>query len=336
MRGTAVLKSYFRYLGPAVVLAILAGALGLLCREIRRLDLNEVVQGIRSIPPLHVAAAIGLTVLNYMVLICYDLLNIRYLGHPFPVKKIALASLISYMVSNTFGMLLGGTSVRYRLYSTWGLSAVEVVELIALLGLTFWLGVFALAGFLFVAAPFPVPDVLQPWIHVTSVVPIGVALLAFVGVYLAASAFWRRPIGLLKWRSQLPPLRVSLYQILISSTDITVAGGVFYVLLPPNSEAGFLTFLGVYLLAVVAAVITHVPGQFGVLDLVILVFYSAQAGDQSREAIAAALAVYRAVYTFFPLMIAALLMGLYELSLQKARLKRWLGVQTEQGPSDSG
>lgn len=332
----AVLKKHFRYLGPAIVLLILAVALWLLYREIRRLDLNEVVQGIRSIPPLHVAAAIGLTVLNYLVLIGYDLLNIRYLGHPFPAKKIALASLISYMVSNTFGMLLGGTTVRYRLYSTWGLSAVEVVELIALLGLTFWLGVFALAGFLFVAAPFPLPEMLKQYLPLETVVPIGVALLVFVGAYLAASAFWRRPIGLLNWRSQLPPLRVSLYQILISSTDITVAGGVFYVLLPPNSEAGFLTFLGVYLLAVVAAVITHVPGQFGVLDLVILVFYSAQTGDQSRESIAAALAVYRAVYTFFPLMIAAVLMGLYELSLQKTKLKRLFGFQTEQGPSDGG
>lgn len=330
------MKKHLRYLGPTIVLLILAGALWLLYREVRRLDMDAVKQGIRSIPPLHVAAAIGLTVLNYLVLICYDLLNIRYLGHPFPARKIALASLISYMVSNTFGMLLGGTSVRYRLYSTWGLSAVEVVELIALLGLTFWLGVFALAGVLFVVAPFPVPEEIQKWLPVQSVVPIGFALLAFVGVYLAASAYWRRPIGLLRWRFRLPPLRISLYQILISSTDITVAGGVFYVLLPPNSEAGFFTFLGVYLLAVVAAVITHVPGQFGVLDLVILVFYRAQTGEQSQESIAAALAVYRAIYTFFPLMIATVLMGLYELSLQKARLKKLFGLPSEQPPPEGG
>ncbi len=240
--GTILLKRQWRFVGPVVVLLILFGALWLLYREIRHFDFAKVAEAIHSIPASHLAAAIGLTVLNYLVLIGYDLLNIRSLGHSFSAKKIALASLISYMVSNTLGMLLGGTSVRYRIYSTWGLKGFEVVELVALLGLTFWLGVFALAGVLFVAAPFPVPERLQEYVHLDNVVPIGVGLLGLVGGYLAASAVWRRPIEIFRWRTQLPPLRISLCQIAISSTDITVAGGVVLRPAPVGFRVGFLRF----------------------------------------------------------------------------------------------
>ena len=73
------------------------------------------------------------------------------------------------------------------------------------------------------------------------------------------------------------PLRISLYQILISSADVTIAGGVFYVLLPADSTVGFPSFLAVYLLAVVVAVITHVPGQFGERTL--------EVRHQSRETV---------------------------------------------------
>ena len=309
------LQRGLRYAAPVVVLAILAGALWLLYARVKTFDYQEFLRALEAIPPGHVAAAIGLTVLNYLVLISYDLLNIRYMGHRFSFGKIALGSLTSYMVSNTFGMWLGGSAVRYRLYSAWGLTAGQVAELIALLGLTFWLGVLALAGCLFVAAPLPIPDVIRPYVPMATSQPAGVALLVFVALYLLACAVWRRPWRIGRWRSQLPPLRISLYQIAISSADIAIAGAVMYVLLPADSGIGFLWFLGVYLLGVVFSVLTHVPGQLGVLDLIVMEFLGVD------EPIAAALLVYRAVYTFFPLLIGSVLLGLHELHLQH----EWLG-----------
>jgi uncharacterized membrane protein YbhN (UPF0104 family) len=314
-------KRHLRFLGPTLVLILLVGALFLLYYQIKDFNFHEVVYKIHHIPTVYLIAAVGLTVLNYLVLIGYDWLNIRYLGYAdIPLRKIALASLTSYMVSNTFGMLLGGTAVRYRFYSSWGLSALRVAELIALLGLTFWLGIFALAGFLFVAAPFPMPPQIQAHVPCHSVIPLGVTLLAFVGVYLGLSAFWRRPIKIFKWQSQLPPLRISLYQILISSADITIAGGVLYVLLPPEFPFEFPSFLGVYLLAVVASVLAHVPAQGGVLESTIIGFFSLQLAQNGGEAVLAALVVYRAIYTFFPLLIAAVLLGIHEIYLYRAAL----------------
>ena len=40
---------------------------------------------------------------------------------------------------------LAGTSIRYRLYSVWGVPPLKILQLLVILGLTFWFGVFALA-----------------------------------------------------------------------------------------------------------------------------------------------------------------------------------------------
>lgn len=331
-----MVKRHLRYLGPILVLGILALAMWLLHAQVKNYDYAKVRDGILATRPIYLVAAVALTIINYLALIFYDLVNIRYLGHQFPVKKIALASLISYMVSNTFGMLLGGTAVRYRLYSSWGLSVGQVAELIALLGLTFWLGVFALAGLLFVGAPFHVPDVVEQYTGLHSVAPLGAGLLVFVGLYLLATAFYRGPIRIGKWRSQLPPLRISLYQILISSADVTIAGGVFYVLLPADSTVGFPSFLAVYLLAVVVAVITHVPGQFGVLDLIILVLYGFQDPKEAAEPILAAVLVYRVIYTLLPMLIGVALLVLHEIYLRKDLLLGALRALTRTGRPHEG
>ena len=54
-----------------------------------------------------------------------------------------------------FALLTGG-SLRYRLYSAWGLSAVEVAQVIAVASAAFWLGVAALAGIALTVSPGPV------------------------------------------------------------------------------------------------------------------------------------------------------------------------------------
>ena len=56
---TARMKGYLRYLGPVLVLGILALALALLYWQVRRYDPDEVAASIRRIPSAHLAAAIS-------------------------------------------------------------------------------------------------------------------------------------------------------------------------------------------------------------------------------------------------------------------------------------
>ena len=57
--------------------------------------------------------------------------------------------------------LLGGSTVRYRLYSAWGLTAVDIVRMVLVLSVTFWIGLFAISGVMFIWRPVAVPGLLH-------------------------------------------------------------------------------------------------------------------------------------------------------------------------------
>ena len=88
--------------------------------------------------------------MNYVILVGYDYLAIRYVQEPLALWKVALASFTGYACSYNIGATVAGTSVRYRLYSAWGLPLLKILQLLVILGLTFWFGVFALAGTIFI------------------------------------------------------------------------------------------------------------------------------------------------------------------------------------------
>ena len=87
-----------------------------------------------AIPLWHVALASLLTVLNYIILIGYDWFAVRWVGvKDLPLRKIALASFTGYAFSYNFGATLFGTSIRYRLYSAWGVSMRKILDLLVIL-----------------------------------------------------------------------------------------------------------------------------------------------------------------------------------------------------------
>ncbi len=59
--------------------------------------------------------------------------------------------------------------MRYRLYSTFGLSAVEVVKIIAICTVTFVLGFCTLAGAVFTFDPLPLPELVEVRLPFTTV-----------------------------------------------------------------------------------------------------------------------------------------------------------------------
>jgi phosphatidylglycerol lysyltransferase len=293
-----------RAIGPALVLAILAGALALLHHELKDFHFREVRASLLALPAGRLAACLGLTTLNYLILIGYDLIGVRSIGHPLLLRRVALASFAGFTLSYNFGALLGGTPVRIRLYSSWGMSAAEIVRMMVAIGTTFWVGVFTLAGLMFVFDPFPIPEPLH--LGISSVRPIGFVLLALAIGYLALPLIWRKPFV---WRGHevlIPRFTTLAAQLAISAADLMVAAGSLYVILPKSVALSYPQFLGVYLLAVVAVVFTHVPGGLGILELIILTF----AGAGGEEEILAALVAFRVIYYLIPLLLAfGLLLG---------------------------
>ncbi len=88
-------------------------------------------------------------------------------------------------------------------------------------------------------------------------------LVVVAGFFLACLVF-RKPIHLFKLNVQPPPISIGLAQVAISSLDFLLASAALYVLLPEDSTIGFLAFTSIFLLAIIVALASHVPGGLGV------------------------------------------------------------------------
>jgi len=116
-------RPWYHYLGAALVPALFLGAIFFLHHELKHIRYHDVLEALSTIPHRYVVAAIFLTIINYLVLTGYDTLAFRYIGHPLPYNRIAFTSFIGYSFSNTLGVAMrAGSSVRYRLYSSWGVT----------------------------------------------------------------------------------------------------------------------------------------------------------------------------------------------------------------------
>lgn len=321
------MKTYLHYLRPFLPLVIASVALWLLFRELGQYHYHDVVHSLKAIPATHILLAVGLTVANYTILVGYDWAAVRYLRYSLSLGRIALASFVSYVSSYNFGVLLGGTSVRYRMYSAWGLPGVDVVKLVAIVGLTFWMGFVALAGAVFVVVPLDIPARLHMPFGNTRLV--GLTMLLLLAAYLIACMCRKSPMRLGGWSLPLPPIGLSLTQIAIASADLMVATGVLYVLLPDRAAVDFPRFLSIYLLAVLATVVTSVPGGLGVFELTVIVLLPA--GDPKH--VLGALLVYRVVYYLLPLLVAAALLGGSELMRHGRALARVGAIINQVAPA---
>ena len=128
-------------------------------------DPEKRIEHLRAIPRAGIALAVALTAAGYLSLTGYDALAFRWIRHPLGYPRIALASFIAYVFSHNVGLsFFGGSAVRYRMFTTWGVRPGELARVISFNVITFWLGFLALGGGVLSAAPLPVPprSPLQP------------------------------------------------------------------------------------------------------------------------------------------------------------------------------
>jgi hypothetical protein len=152
--------------------------------------------------------------------------------------------------------------------------------------------------------------------------------------YVALSALRKKPLTIKDWEAPLPPPRLALAQIGLSSLDWACAGGVLYVLLPAGHHFSFPYFLGVFLLAQIAGVSSQAPGDLGVFEAVVLVFLTPVL---PTPAVLSSLVAYRGIYYLLPLGIAPVMLAAHELLQRREAIGRiaavaggWSSVLTPQ------
>jgi uncharacterized membrane protein YbhN (UPF0104 family) len=299
---------------PVISLCLFAVAAVLLNRALSDLKWDDLWRTLAEFPRRWVFLAIGLSALSYVALACQDYIGVRYIKKPIPFRNVLLTAFCAYAISHSLGFaaVTGGT-VRYRMFERWHVSAVEVAQIMGMAAICMFLGMFEIGGLAMLLDGHRV----QEWSDLPSISInlLGVLFLAIVVGYGALGFIRQEPLRLWRFQLAVPTPRFAAVQIAISGFDWLLVASVLYTLLPPNDMFTFPTFLGIFVVAYLAGVVSNVPAGLGVFESVI--FYSLH-HSVPNEAIVSSLLVYRAVYDLLPLAIGGTIFFLGEILRNKS------------------
>jgi glycosyltransferase 2 family protein len=302
-------------LSVAVSLLIFGVAAATLYHLLRGIDFSKVLTALQDQPRQRILIAAVLVFAGYFNLIFYDLFSLHTIGkRSIPFYIVAFASFTSYTIGHSLGAAtLTCGLVRYRVYSSWNLKAVDVAKIAFITGMTYWLGNLFVLGtaVAYTPATLSVADHLPSWLNRSA----GLASLAALLCYLIWLAPRRRMIGIADWKIALPDLQSTVLQIGIGTTDRCLAALSFYMLLPDNPAVGFVPVLVIFGMATLIGTISHAPGSLGVVEAAMLVGFP----QFQREELLATLLIFRILDFFLPLGLATILFGLRELRLVASR-----------------
>ena len=312
-------------IGVLVSIAIIGIAAYVLFHTLRDIKVDEVFHALKAIQPRHIAAAGVFVACGYFTLTFYDLFALRAIGRrDVPYRIAALAGFTSYSVGHNVGAtVFTGGAVRYRIYSAYGLDAVDVAKICFVAGLTFWLGNAAVLGLSIAHTPHAAEPITQlpAWANRT---------IAFVALGVLASYVawvWTAPreIGKGGWKVQLPSGPNTLLQVCIGIVDLGCCAMAMYMLIPDEPNIGFVTLAVVFVSATLLGFASHAPGGLGVFDAAMLVAL----WEFDKEDLLAGLLLFRLLYYIVPFALALIILGLREFWLSthgvrpKTEIRPW-------------
>jgi phosphatidylglycerol lysyltransferase len=310
-------STLWRWAGPLAALIVFAGVVLILHHQLAHLHIRSVFAHLHAIPRRQVVAALTFTAASYWLLSTYEVLALAYLKRLIPYPRIVFTSFIAYSFGHTLGFAaFTGAAIRFRLYATAGVTAIDVATISAFCSLSLGIGLATISGLSLLLAPEHAARVLH--LHHHWPVLVGALLLAAVGAYALWACLARGTLEIRGWALRAPGPAVGLTQIALSVMDLSLSSAVLWWLLPATAHIGFITFLGVYAAAVIAGIISHVPGGVGVFEAVMLLTLP----NVPADALLGSLLAYRAVYYLVPLVFGTLLFGSKELSAQRGRIAR--------------
>ena len=289
-----------KYLWPVVGAATIAVCGWLLYKELRGLSLDDVWDSLMAISAMHWLLAGASTLVAYAALAGYDRIALMQLGKNVNLWFITVSSFTTYALSHNVGAsVISGGVVRYRAYSSKGLSAREIGGLIALCSFTFILGTLLLAGLVLVLKPHII-ERFGDGFAISASSATGYVILGLVALYVAASFLRLPPVTIGRTQLTYPSPLFVLSQLIIGPLELIGAAGIIYFALPEVGNPGFVVVLGIFLVSFSAALISHAPGGLGVLELVFVMGLP----DMDPADVIAALLGFRLFYLLIPFAIA--------------------------------
>jgi phosphatidylglycerol lysyltransferase len=306
-------RRILKLLGLAVGLLVFGLAAFLLYRELRTFHPRQIVDDLRSLPLSSVLLAVAAMILSYLAATAYDWLGTRFISRPMGWRKTAPVTVAAISIGNAagFGVLTGG-SIRYRFYSSWGLSASEIARIVGFCTLSLWIGFFLLGGVFFTVEPVALPAALH--VSFLSARPVGVVLLAVVAAYALLNVLpGRHELRLGRFTLALPGPGLIAPQLAAAAADWLFASFTLYAVLSAQVTVAWPEFMGIYFIALLAGAVSQVPGGLGVFETVFVVLLSAPA-----PTVLGAILVYRAIFDLVPLAAGLVVLLVRELAARKA------------------
>jgi glycosyltransferase 2 family protein len=284
-----------------------------LIHTLKGVDTAIILTALTEIAPHRIGLAALCVVGAFCTLTFYDFFALRTIGKTqVPYRIAALSSFTSYTIGHNIGAtVFTGGAIRFRIYSDYGLTAIDVAKICFLSGLTFWLGNLFVLGFGMAWHPWAASamDLLPPAMNRL----IAIGCLAGIAAYF----IWllmgknRRELGQNGWKVVLPSARLTLVQILIGVVDLGFCALAMFLLMPTQPDIDFVSLAVVFILATLLGFASHAPGSIGVFDAAMLVALP----QFSKEQLLATLVVFRILYFLIPFGISISIMGMREVWL---------------------
>ncbi|MBL8589194.1 MAG: UPF0104 family protein [Methylobacteriaceae bacterium] len=318
-------RRMIRIAGIVASILLFAASLLVLGRTLATISFADLRAAVRATSAEQVALATAFTIGSYLALTGYDTLALRHLGQRIHYRIAALGSFTSFAISFMLGFpLVTGGTVRYWIYSRYGLGPGNVARLTVIAGVCFWLGMGLVlgVGLLFQAGDIAELNNFKVWLNML----LGAGVLGAVLAYMAWVAPGRRRLTLQGFRLEMPGLAVTTGQTVLGVIDVCMGAAVLYVLLPEGHGVDFLSFAAVYAFACILGIASHAPGGIGVFEATMLKAIPAP----SQEAMLASLLLYRILYYVAPFILALALLGANE-ALRRWRYLREIVERGEEG-----
>lgn len=301
-------KNIPQKIGFVVSLSIIAVACYVLFHMLRDINFDDLLTALKAKSGQSIILATVFVAAGYFTLTFYDLFALRAIGRSdVPYRIAALAAFTSYSIGHNVGAsALTGGAVRYRVYSAWGMNAVDVAKVCFVAGLTFWLGNAAVLGLGISYHPEAAAEIdrLPIWLNQV------VAFLVLAGLAAYVGWVWIRPrmVGRGQWTVTLPGGPLTLLQIAIGIVDLGCCALAMYMLVPASPHVDFVTVAVIFVSATLLGFASHSPGGLGVFDAAMLIGL----WQFEREDLLAGMLLFRVLYYITPFVLSLLTLAIRE------------------------
>ena len=332
------MRNVREFVWPVVGLLAVVVSGWLLYRELRGLSLGAVWASLVNLPLEQYLLAAASTLVAYAALAWYDRIALIHLGvSHISWWFVSVCSFTTYALSHNIGAsVFSGALVRYRAYTSKGLSAPQIAVLVALCSFTFGLGTVLLGGIvltvspeIFARLPAAIPAVIR---DETTARVLGLVLLGLVALYVLGSILHLKPLCIRNFKIEYPRPAVMLRQLVAAPLELLGAAGIVYFALPETAHPGFLAVLAAFLASFSAALASHAPGGLGVFELVFVAIMP----DVPKADVLAALIIFRLFYLLIPFAISIVVVLLYERSRLVQAWRDRMGAPVVPPPAGGG